>query len=279
MQMNEFENRYTYQKLGAFIFYVFMMTIFASIIALVLSAILYQELNLLNLGEKAYIHVLSAANFYAYLALMIVFIPLLWRYYQREIQHLKRDYVKIISYGAIFWFVGLAALMIASMILTMLGITNETSENQQFIETTFTFYPLYIVPMTVIFAPIIEETIFRGIIFQYFENLRLPAKLNTVLAFLFGSFTFGLIHVTDELFSDPLRGLLLGLPYIALGLVLSLVYYLTKSIIAAIITHFMQNSFSVILQLFMLGFGDDLSKTHVLETVKLFFQTTFPWLW
>lgn len=81
---------------------------------------------------------------------------------------------------------------------------------------------------SIIFAPIIEEIVFRGIILK---RLISDTEINTFFAVLFTSFLFSLTHST-------ITGVLISL---ALGLVFCLVYINTRNIYYCIVLHAIYN--------------------------------------
>lgn len=252
------------KKLLAFISYWVIMLVFTGIIARIYSLIVYGTYNtefVTNPDLPQYTRILSASNFYVYLIITLVIILLLRTFFLHEITLFKEKPGYIIGLGVAFYGLGFISLIVVSSILQAAGITDQTSNNQSFIETMLKQYPFYTVVVTIIFAPIVEEVIFRGIVFSFFEKLNLKYRLNTVLAFVVSSSFFGLIHVTDELFTNFGRGLLLGLPYITLGLVMATVFYLTKSLFASIITHFIQNFISIMMSLLLIYNPDLLGET------------------
>lgn len=271
---NQLNQKLTAQKLVVFLFYWFAMYILSSIILVVVSAIIYPEYDLATIADwpaSVSNHVSFAANFYTYLLLLVTFLALLWNYYREEWAIFKHRLGANIGLGIGFYFVGIIAVSIVTQLVTVLGGEIETSENQAFIELAMRQYPYYIIP-AVLLAPFIEETIFRGILFKYFENLKLKNHLNTILAFTVSSVVFGGIHIIGELFVDPLNAILVGLPYIVLGLNMCLVYFLTKSLYAVVITHFVQNLLSILatyLLFWMESMGIEVAQS-VVTLIQLF---------
>lgn len=248
------------QKFSAFIFYLFSMTILAAIVALVFMVIFP--------GEENEMFVLSLTNFLVYLLMFIVFGILLWKYYVKEANIFLNNVQNAVIIAVVLWIVGFILNIIIAMIFETMDITG-TSENQAFIEEAFK-YPWMIIPMTVIFAPIIEETVFRGIIFNFFEKLKLKG-LNVILAFVVSAGLFGSIHILDGLISGDVNEIILGIPYFILGFIICLVYYLTKSLYAAILIHFIQNTFSVV----MYYVSQSLFPVEEVESITWFFYHLF----
>ncbi|ERJ13452.1 Putative membrane peptidase YdiL protein [Haloplasma contractile SSD-17B] len=142
-------------------------------------------------------------------------------------------------------------MIILGIIMTYVFGICESSVNQQAIQDSLA-YPLLIIPPVVLIAPIVEETFFRGILFKYMTKIPLPKVVSVILAFAVSSFLFGFIHIIGEIFAGNFGEFVQILPYMGLGLILALVYYITDNIIVPIIMHIIQNSFSIIMSYLLL---------------------------
>lgn len=106
------------------------------------------------------------------------------------------------------------------------------SENTQQIMEIARMLPIFMI-IPAIIAPILEEIIFRKIIFG-----ALYKRMNFFIAALLSAFVFGIIH------GEPEHILI----YASMGLVFAYVYVKTKSILTPIIVHASMNSITVFLQ-------------------------------
>ncbi|WP_042141883.1 CPBP family intramembrane glutamic endopeptidase [Paucisalibacillus sp. EB02] len=106
------------------------------------------------------------------------------------------------------------------------------SENTQGIMNITRTIPLFAI-IPAIIAPILEEVIFRKIIFG-----SLYKRTNFFVAALLSAFIFGIIH----------EGLEHILIYASMGFVFAFLYVKTKKILVPIIVHMALNSISVIVQ-------------------------------
>ncbi|TFJ91524.1 CPBP family intramembrane glutamic endopeptidase [Lentibacillus salicampi] len=138
-----------------------------------------------------------------------------------------------ILWAAAGLFMAYAANYIASSIETFVLGISPGSENTQMIMDLTRSVPLFMV-ITAIIAPILEEIIFRKIIFG-----ELYKRMNFFLAALLSALAFGLIHMEPEHI----------LVYASMGFVFAFLYVKTKRIIVPIIAHMVMNSVSVIVQL------------------------------
>ncbi len=122
----------------------------------------------------------------------------------------------------------------ANLILLYVFQLSEDSQNQQMIEQVMATYPLLMASTTVLFAPVIEEVVFRYTIMS-------RPNLNPTLALLLSSVLFGLIHVISA--GDYIYIIL----YLAMGLALGYVYQRSQNIWYSIGVHFLQNFISTII--------------------------------
>ncbi|QGM32465.1 CPBP family intramembrane metalloprotease [Bacillus sp. N3536] len=141
--------------------------------------------------------------------------------------------------GAIGWGI-LGFLMVlygqtlaANIEIRFFGIEAGSENTSQFMDlgnsVPFVFFSI------VLFAPILEELIFRRIIF----GTLLP-KTNFFVAALVSSLSFAVIHFE---FTHILI-------YAVSGFIFAFIYYKTKRIITSIIAHMLLNGFVVIVQLY-----------------------------
>lgn len=139
--------------------------------------------------------------------------------------------------GVILWsisgiFIAYVAQIIAALIeMNVFGI-QPGSENTASIMNVARAAPIFIIIPTII-APILEEILFRKIIFG-----ALYSRSNFFIAAVISAVIFGLIH------GEPVHMLV----YTTMGLVFAALYVKTKRIIVPIIAHMGMNSIAVIAQ-------------------------------
>lgn len=147
---------------------------------------------------------------------------------------------------AVFWaiigvFMAMFAQSIAANIeLYVFGIKPGSENTEEIIELV-KLTPLLII-VTSIIGPILEEIIFRKIIFG-----TLYKKYNFWIAAIISSVIFALVHM------EPIHILL----YSAVGLTFAYLYIKTNRILVPIIAHVSMNTFVVLIQTL---FADDLEK-------------------
>jgi uncharacterized protein len=138
----------------------------------------------------------------------------------------------IVMWSILGVFMAYFAQAIATMIESKIFGIEIGSENTQDIMTITRTIPLFAIIPAVI-APILEELIFRKIIFG-----SLYKRTNFFLAALLSAFIFGIIH------GEPEHILI----YASMGFVFAFLYVKTESILVPIIVHMTLNSISVIVQ-------------------------------
>ncbi len=154
-----------------------------------------------------------------------------------DLKDFKNNYKKYISKYIIIYLIGVLLMIIGNTIISK--ITNQSlSGNEIEIRERITNYPLIMIFSTIIYAPIIEEIIFRKSIKNIFKN--------KYLFIIISGLIFGILHITN--FKD-LNEILYSIPYIIMGLDFAYIYYKTNNIFTTITFHFCHNLILLIIQL------------------------------
>lgn len=182
-------------------------------------------------------------NFTIYILLAISIIPITLNTLKVEASYLKKP-LKQLGIDAV---IGYAYMMIASVAAQFLiqGIgflfdyTQPVSLNQQAIERSLlSSTGILMVLMTVLFAPVLEELVFRKSMFRFFKN--------PYVAMVVSSLVFGLIHVTSE--TNILDFITNLISYSASGFALGYVYIKNKNNVwSSILVHAVANAVSIII--------------------------------
>lgn len=139
----------------------------------------------------------------------------------------------VIGFGILGFFLVFFGQIIAANLEQAFGIEAGSENTEQFIEIAHSV-PFAIFSI-VIFAPILEELIFRRIIFG-----SLLPKTNFFVAALVSAIAFAVIHFE---FTHILL-------YAVSGFIFAFIYYKTKRITASIISHMLLNGFVVLVQFY-----------------------------
>lgn len=149
------------------------------------------------------------------------------------------------------WFIKYIGIFVGSVLVMGLlniilsKITNlETSENEELVRKLIKILPVYMTFSTVLYAPFVEELLFRKAIRKIIKGDDKYTKITYVIV---SAVIFGLLHVItlDASFYD----LLMGIPYMVVGLSLGYIYSKTNNLFSTIQFHLMHNTILLILQL------------------------------
>ncbi|MBR4830864.1 MAG: CPBP family intramembrane metalloprotease [Bacilli bacterium] len=153
------------------------------------------------------------------------------------------------------WFFKYIGLFIGSVVvmgalnLILSKITNmSSSENEELVRELIKKFPVYMAVSTILYAPFVEEILFRKCVRKIIPG---NDKLVKIAYILISAIIFGLVHVIslDATFND----FLMGIPYMVVGLSLGYIYIKTDNVFATMQFHLMHNTILLILQLVMRG--------------------------
>ena len=167
------------------------------------------------------------------IVLMGILLLIYHKSYEKDIKDMRKNHKK--------YYKKAVAVMFVSNVVIMAITGNATSGNEKAIRDLFSASPLYVYFSGVIFAPIVEELIFRKCFYELIPNKAL---------FIFVSgFVFGGMHVLTS-FSRPMD-LLYLIPYCAPGLVFSYIMAKTDNVLVSTGLHFLHNGILIAVQMFL----------------------------
>lgn len=124
------------------------------------------------------------------------------------------------------------------LLIALFGGDGSTANGDTLEAMSGTLSPIFFLGMTVLFAPIAEEILFRGI------GIHVLFKKYPIVGYLVSSAVFSMIHMPTDLFSF--------FNYFTIGLMFGGVYLLTKDIRWSIAAHVLNNGFFMIMVLLMM---------------------------
>ena len=142
-----------------------------------------------------------------------------------------------------YYFIGLI-IMITTNVLIIIFLNNANANNENLIREYINLYPLYMLFSISIYAPFVEELIFRKSIHDIF----LPYKNNFITKYLYiitSGFIFASLHVVG--LSKNIIDYIYIIPYLSLGITFAALYHKTNNIFSTIIIHSMHNTITLIL--------------------------------
>ncbi len=158
-----------------------------------------------------------------------------------------------ILWGILAFFLALFGQMFAGLLEMALFGIEAGSDNTAILSEIAKISPIIIISM-VIFAPLLEEIIFRRVLFGGLYN-----KTNFWIAAIVSALVFAVVH--NELEHT--------LVYMAPALAFSFVYYKTKRLLAPMIGHFLMNGFVVVIQL---NYDKIMELQELQQSLIAFFQ-------
>ncbi len=187
-------------------------------------------------------------KFWMTIASYLIILLLMIFLFRKQLVHdfkLFREYFREYS-SLVFktWGKSLLIIMITSLSIQI--ITGTTQANNQInLQESFNVMPVFIALLSIIYAPIAEELMFRGVIRKFIKNDRVFIIVSGIL--------FGLLHVIDD--SKTLAEFSYVIVYSALGVYLSSLYAKTNNICTNIFMHMLQNTLGVIGMLLLMLLG------------------------
>ena len=106
----------------------------------------------------------------------------------------------------------------------------ELSGNESTLRELIKSIPMYMGFSTVLYAPFVEEIIFR-------KSIRNVTKNKKIFVLLSG-FIFGILHITS--FSN-IKEIIMGIPYIIMGIDFAVIYVKSNNIFTTMIFHLFHN--------------------------------------
>lgn len=144
-----------------------------------------------------------------------------------------------------YYLVGLIIMIISNLIITFV-FTKASANNEETVRSLIDNYPLYMIFSVSIYAPFIEEIIFRKSIkdsIMSFGNNKFTKYLYIAISGLI----FSSLHVVGITTSN--WDYIYIIPYLSLGCAFAALYYKTDNIFSTITMHAMHNTITVILYL------------------------------
>lgn len=135
-----------------------------------------------------------------------------------------------------YWAAGLSITIVSNLILFFIT-KGDTANNQETVEQLIKLAPIYMAFNVCIYAPLLEELIFRKSIRNITDN-----KWGYILL---SGIVFGSLHVITSM--ESIIDLLYIIPYSSLGIAFAACYYKTDNIFSTITIHAIHNTLSFIL--------------------------------
>ena len=176
-----------------------------------------------------------------YLIYLVIFLSVLLTNYKDLKSNFiifTRNFKTYLSFIFKRYFIMLGLMLLVGIPIVLINNGN-TSSNQAALNVMFKKLPFFALVLSTIYAPFVEENVFRLSLFKLFKN-------KTVFIVISG-FLFGALHMIDKFTS--FYDLLYIFQYATLGICLAKAFVDSKNIFVPISMHFIQNFIAAILVL------------------------------
>lgn len=178
------------------------------------------------------------ANCFISCILMIVFYFIYRKDLKREWKIFKENFLDCINTGFYAWFVGLIIMFISNFLLSFI-FHFPGAKNESLVQDMIKSLPVLMVMNAAVFAPFVEEVVFRKTVKDVFKNVYLFMLVSFLL--------FGGAHVISQ--ANSLVDLLYIIPYGSLGAAFAYAYYKTDTIFTSMMLHSFHNFVLVIMSI------------------------------
>lgn len=139
------------------------------------------------------------------------------------------------EFGVRIWIIGMIIMGISNLLISNFSPIT-IAGNEESVKQTLAALPLYMTFSTALYAPFVEEIIFRQVLRDIIKN-------NSLFMIVAG-LLFGFVHVMDSY--TCYFDLLFIIPYGAMGLCFAYIYSKTNNLTVSMILHALHNTLLVI---------------------------------
>lgn len=216
--------------------YLFAIPAYLYYIPTIVTYLIYQLMIFNVIGNNA-TSATILLNFFIGIVSLVLLLVLMYRYLLENIRAFKKNIWNNLMWTITTGLPILYGLSILGGLIIILVLGEDAaangSSNQQLFESLQTGGPIIMFIQAVIFAPVVEELIFRGIIFRSLYDK------NKYMAHIVSAVAFGFVHIIS--FLEDWTQLVYVFMYIFMGLGLSYCYQKKGNIIVPIILHGINN--------------------------------------
>ena len=163
---------------------------------------------------------------------------------KENLEDLKKNHQNYFKNYLKYWFIALGLMLASNAIITFLQ-PGSVANNEEAIVQMFKTTPIYTFISAVVFAPLLEELVFRKS-FRYMFN-------SDTLFIIMSGLVFGAFHVVGSF--ETLFDLIYIIPYSVPGFVFAYTLVKSKNIFVPISLHFLHNGILMSLQFLLMFFS------------------------
>lgn len=209
-----------------FLSYFFYEFIIITILALF-------NINYFTLNNMTRLYITCITN-----ALYMIFLIFMYKKeFKEDVDDFKKNYKTYLLKYIGFYILGIFLMFLCNLLVGHF-IGTSISNNEVELRKLIDNYPVFMFLSTCIYAPFIEEMIFRKTIKKII--------INKYAFIIISGLIFGALHITD--FTDY-KQLLLSIGYIVMGIDFAYIYHKTNNIFTTMSFHFIHNLILFIIQI------------------------------
>ncbi len=189
-------------------------------------------------------------NFFTYLILFITISLLLKKDLKEDLFKLKESP----KFYSLYTIIAIISFVVITLLINFLfsKIVSDSDNQNVIVNILKGNGCAFMIISTCIFAPVVEELIYRDSIYKLIDNY--APKLKLVLFYIISSLAFALPHMISSIGKvDFLTYILQLIPYLLCGLMLALIYHKSKFNIYVTILCHMANNIIACIQVFIGG--------------------------
>ena len=208
-------------------------------------------MNLFNISFDSFM--LFIKTMYMFIMDLLFIIVLFFVYKDKLIKDFKNYFKKFgenFEQSFKYYFIGVLIMMVSNLIIALF-IQGANANNEEAVRSMIDSVPLYMLFSVSIYAPFVEELIFRHSI----KDCIMCYGNNKVTKFIYiftSGFIFAILHIIGV--ATGYLDYVYLIPYMSLGIAFSALYSKTDNIFSSISMHCLHNTFTIVLYL-MVGGG------------------------
>lgn len=172
------------------------------------------------------------------LIVYMIYMPSINKDFKSYFKNFDNSLKKSLKYYIIGYFI-----MIISNIIISLFFKQANPANEELVRALIDKYPLYMFFSVAIYAPFIEEIIFRKCIYDIVYSFK-KNKYTKYIYIISSGFIFSAMHVINV--SENIIDLIYIIPYLGLGCAFAALYDKTKNIFSTITMHSIHNTIAIL---------------------------------
>lgn len=225
------------KKLNNFLFFIALFILYVAYSSIVVLVFNKLGININKLG----IHSKNTFLILVDISLMIITYLIYRKDINRDFSKYFRHFGNYFAFGIEMWLIGII-LMISSNLIIALFLPGAEAANETAVQAMLAKTPIYITFSACIFAPFMEEIIFRKALKKVFNI--------DVLYIIISGLLFGVVHNISVLGTI---NMIYIIPYGIFGSVFAYAYIKKNDIFVPIVMHMIHNTLLIIFSLYSLG--------------------------